>query len=516
MSGPRCSAAASVPLVLAVVLSLAPPAGAAPSGCLPDDTWVNGILDDATPGGPVGRNGQATVWSGSEMIVWGGRSQNVNLVTGERYDPLLDAWTPMSTVGAPSGGAAVWSGSEMIVWGGSTPPRGGRYDPVLDGWNEVATEGAPGAGTFLAVWTGEEMIVWGATGTLGNLTNVGGRYDPAADTWSAISLVDAPPARLGATAVWTGEELIVWGGYSALDVADFTNTGASYDPESDSWTPTATAGAPTARRFHTAVWTGHRMIVWGGDAGPFSLADGRSYDPGQNAWSPISSTLPVQPPFDRRHAHTAVWTGAEMVVWGGTNAWSILLGNGMRYNPGTNSWAAVSQTDAPSARLGHAAVWTGDRMLVWGGQNGPIGTGGGYVVDVDHDGSCPDNCPLEHNPDQADADGDLHGDACDNCPTLANPEQTRLVFAEPILAAGRDGFGWSAPSDVDFVRGDLDQVDVYGTFDGGTLTGASSLDTSEDLPAVEAGIYYLLRYTAGCGSWQSSPGAEPARDGALP
>ena len=33
----------------------------------------------------------------------------------------------------------------------------------------------------------------------------------------------------------------------------------------DSWTPTSTYGAPVARNRHTAVWTGTRMIVWGGN-----------------------------------------------------------------------------------------------------------------------------------------------------------------------------------------------------------------------------------------------------------
>ena len=30
------------------------------------------------------------------------------------------------------------------------------------------------------------------------------------------------------------------------------------------WHATSTIGAPTGRYLHTAVWTGSRMIVWGG------------------------------------------------------------------------------------------------------------------------------------------------------------------------------------------------------------------------------------------------------------
>ncbi|GEM_PF-4757158 len=33
------------------------------------------------------------------------------------------------------------------------------------------------------------------------------------------------------------------------------------------WTPTTTVNAPTARAQHMAVWTGAKLIVWGGGNG---------------------------------------------------------------------------------------------------------------------------------------------------------------------------------------------------------------------------------------------------------
>src|SRR4029077_8812642 len=52
---------------------------------------------------------------------------------------------------------------------------------------------------------------------------------------------------------------------------------------------------------------------------------------------------------------------------------------GGKYNPGTDSWAATSSTNTPSAREYHTAVWTGSEMIVWGGQGeqGNLNTGGG-------------------------------------------------------------------------------------------------------------------------------------------
>ena len=65
--------------------------------------------------------------------------------------------------------------------------------------------------------------------------------------------------------------------------------------------------------------------------------------------------------------HTAVWTGSEMIVWGGYDGIS-LLNTGGRYNPSTDSWTATSTTNAPAARADHTAVWTGSEMIVWGGR----------------------------------------------------------------------------------------------------------------------------------------------------
>jgi hypothetical protein len=59
--------------------------------------------------------------------------------------------------------------------------------------------------------------------------------------------------------VWTGSRMIVWGGYNGY------GTGGIYDPATDSWAPVSTTGAPSGRVYHTAVWTGSRMIVWGGE-----------------------------------------------------------------------------------------------------------------------------------------------------------------------------------------------------------------------------------------------------------
>src|SRR5206468_8553594 len=71
------------------------------------------------------------------------------------------------------------------------------------------------------------------------------------DTWRATSTTNAPSARWFHTAVWTGGEMIVWGG---ADNNSFLNTGGRYNPSTDSWTATTTVNAPSARELPAVVW----------------------------------------------------------------------------------------------------------------------------------------------------------------------------------------------------------------------------------------------------------------------
>src|SRR6266403_430027 len=141
----------------------------------------------------------------------------------------------------------------------------------------------------------------------------------------------------------------------------------------DTWTATNTSNAPAGRALHTAVWTGSEMIVWGGGSTNGYLNTGARYNPGTDSWTATSSTNAPS----ARYVHTAVWIGSEMIVWGGAGPND--LNTGGRYNPGTDSWTATNTNNAPSARYVHTAVWIGSEMIVWGGA-GPndLNTGGRY------------------------------------------------------------------------------------------------------------------------------------------
>lgn len=372
---------------------------------------------------PAGRYDHVAVWTGTEMIIWGGQGDTASLGDGARYHPALHAWTQISTNDAPSPRGqtiAVWTGSEMIVWGGNGDTglvnNGARYHPATDRWTPLPPTDLSPRRAHCAVWTGRYLLVWGGVGSGGDL-NDGRRYDLASNTWSPISSANAPSRRGFANAVWTGTEMIIWGGFDEASGA-MLNSGGRYDPIEDRWIPTSLVEAPSPRWYSTAVWNGRAMWVWGGSIDPLSqvgLNDGKSYDPLTDSW-----TLLPESPLRGRTTHTAVWTGQEMLVWGGrigndraddgarypvlksssqdissgstrtdhTALWTGTsaglrqemliwggrdaarsLGDGLRYHAETDSWLPLAVTEAPAPRHGHSAVWTGDKMIVWGGQN---------------------------------------------------------------------------------------------------------------------------------------------------
>ena len=347
------------------------------------DAWTTTFADYNLP---TPRYYHVAIWTGAEMIVWGGYGSDHQFDTGSRYNPTTNSWTatpfgPAARVFFPS----VWTGTEMIVWGGlgygGDLATGSRYNPTSNLWTTTSTTGAPAAREYhTAVWTGTEMIVWGGWSDIGGGdVNSGGRYSPGSNTWTATSTgANVPPARDELSSVWTGSEMIVWGGDNYYGSADHAvDTGGRYSPSSDSWT-TVSVGSnhPSPRWKNTAVWTGNEMVIWGGWDGSIDLNSGARYNPGTDAWTATSQGSGVPSP---RQYHSGVWTGSDMIVWGGGGA--DLYSDGARYNPALDAWTPVSTSGAPGERYVHSAVWTGSEMIVWGGADWwYLGDGARYCV----------------------------------------------------------------------------------------------------------------------------------------
>jgi N-acetylneuraminic acid mutarotase len=293
----------------------------------------------------------------------------VGVVTPGTIDvaPVLEAWRE-DTVTADSSPPL---GSPVVSFDVASGGAGNFIDVDVTALVRDWASGAMANHGLALASSGPANVLFGTRSTQapeleiagGDTTPIGnGRVDAgiSAGTWVATTVNGAPVPRYDHTAVWTGSRMIVWGGFGD---SGRLGTGGRYDPVTDSWTPTTTFNAPAARNNHTAVWTGSRMVVWGGWVSNVGWNTGGQYDPVIDSWTP---TTTVGAPSGR-YDHTAVWTGSRMIVWGGTDGWDEELKTGAVYDPATNSWAPVPTTGAPDARSGHTAVWTGSRMIVWGG-----------------------------------------------------------------------------------------------------------------------------------------------------
>src|SRR5262249_14104351 len=96
-------------------------------------------------------------------------------------------------------------------------------------------------------------------------------------------------------------------------------------PSTDSWAAVSSSGAPSPRAMHTAVWTGAEMLVWGGYDGAY-LGSGGRYDPAYDSWRGTNGDATAPAP---RGAHAAAWTANGMIVWGGLHP--QYLSTGARY-----------------------------------------------------------------------------------------------------------------------------------------------------------------------------------------
>ncbi|ANM28382.1 hypothetical protein ABI59_00190 [Acidobacteria bacterium Mor1] len=465
--------------------------------------WTPTFHSDAPPP----RAEHTAVWTGSEMILHGGES--IGATTSYRYDPALNSWNTIAASSLSTNlelHTAVWSGTEMIVWGGfsSLPAPAERYNPTSDSWTPVSTVGAPvSRSRHTAAWTGSEMIVWG--GTSGDSS--GGRYDPVSDSWTTMSEVSAPGLRNHPVSAFDGSRFIVWGGYSG---STMLGDGGRYDLATDSWTPTSSTGAPQARQRHTAVWSGSEMIVWGGSPGTANsgLDTGGRYDPVADSWTP-TSTVGAPP---KRGRHVAVWTGSEMIVWGGRD--STQVNSGGRYDPATDSWSLTSDVRAPQRRDFHTGVWSGSELLVFGGKifnRTPIGarycaaacTATDWFGDGDSDGfgdasDVVSACTAP--PGYVAASGD-----CDdgNGDVWAVPGETESLVLSHDPLGGVTTIGWNAPGAAggNVTLYDLLRSGDPADFDSGVCfeNGDSDLTANDaTVPPAGSAFHYLSRAVNAC------------------
>src|SRR5690349_12279173 len=138
---------------------------------------------------------------------------------------------------------------------------------------------------------------------------------------------------------------------AALMVAATLSCGAgkSEPPETGSW-KLMSPGPVFASLVPEYVWTGTEMVVWGQLPGlcdpsappPCIGATGARYNPSTDRWTSISLMGLSSDFFRGRTGAVGIWTGKEVLVWGGNCPESVVCGGGAAYDPAQDHWRTMS------------------------------------------------------------------------------------------------------------------------------------------------------------------------------
>lgn len=211
----------------------------------------------------------------------------------------------------------MWTGDELVVWGGSLTRfederydgRGAAYDPDADSWRRLRRGPLPAGYDALGAWTGEEVVVM--VSPMGTEPDDypkfahAAAYDPRSDRWRRLP---RPPfvTNVSAPTPYLDGRLFLLSLNGEVDGGEVNRYGRSYktggilDVRNERWLEHSD---PPARPNQT--WA---QVAMDDEV----VIDGLAYDPEEDSWR-VLPELPLEP----REFPVTVWTGTELVVWGG-------------------------------------------------------------------------------------------------------------------------------------------------------------------------------------------------------
>src|SRR6266704_986491 len=231
------------------------------------------------------------------------------------------------------------------------------------------------------VWDSQDdlLLVFGGIDDQGNLLNDLWSYNPATQTWKELNAStgtvgschngNVPAPRMNAAMVWDSvdQQILLYGGLGADN--HYLGVLWAYSPGAGTWTPISCSGSPPGLRSSNAVWTGSQMLLLGGANAFGLLSDFWSYTSsnGAGTWQKLTDS-----PMGQREFQTMVWdsTDNQLYVFGGLDV------NGQQqkdfYVFSANAgWTQIApqSTNNPPPRQQGMAVWDSkDKiMLLFGG-----------------------------------------------------------------------------------------------------------------------------------------------------
>jgi hypothetical protein len=313
--------------------------------------------------------------------------------------------SPLSPRTAP---AAVWTGDEVVIWGGvgadgSPVADGAAWNPDTDTWRVLPPSPSPApiaGGVTRAVWTGEWVVL--ATQSLDGVAFA--VYDPVADRWGdGNGSMTAPQLEsFGMAAV--GDSALVWGGPD-------TSGPVAWWIRPDPFGMVAVGGGGTATSAAQGTWVDGELITWlGGDEAAELSALSASVPPTESlpsssVWRPIATDVPVpvgpavaigrtlvvldcleaEPCTEHNvdldtGAVTSERTPLTSVVRLEAHGSAVLAVANAPYllavRDATGTWSQVGPVESVSCCA--AVVLDDDELVVWGGRVGGVASAAGW------------------------------------------------------------------------------------------------------------------------------------------
>lgn len=358
-------------------------------------------------GSPVlSRTGFASVWTGRQVLLWGGEVDNGAFADGASYDPAANSWQPIprAPIAGRSGAAAVWTGTRLFVWGGGagsiTYQDGALYDPATRTWRHLPPAPLAARSGAQALWNGRQVVVLGGgTQTPEGALHQVAAYDPAAGGWTSLPAIGQRPEDSGSTststiyrvsAIQAGDQLFAWVGWLTQHTnPDGSGSGSGpvdvlrYDPGAAGWVRVPPGGPELRQVVGPLLWTGQEVIIPATD--PFcpglpcppplaSSLRGSRFDPRGNGWRVIDHG-PADTPDG-----PAVWTGAALLRLGAVFDPGFGAGPpfGAAWDPAAQRWYRIP--DAPTRADPAVTVWAGDKLVVLGMSSSRLGHAPAPVV----------------------------------------------------------------------------------------------------------------------------------------
>lgn len=332
----------------------------------------------------------ATLLQNGNVLVVGGYGAGLMLSSCELYDPATGTWTVTGKLNKlrQRHTATLLKNGRVLVVGGSEPVKGKYdgtaelYDPASGTWSLTGNLKVGRIHhTATLLLDGRVLVTAGHSGE--TPLSSAELYDPGSGTWKQAA--DLKEDRMNAAAILLPDgKVLVTGGAGRSG----TSGTELFDPDKNSWKKTASMSIN--RWFHTAtLLTSGKVLVEEGAGYPFSQdrtnrSSAEIYDPVADKWTRTGRV------GTDRHSHTAtLLPNGNVLIAGGDlfgDKGGIYPGGGRLvstelYDPGTGTWSAWSNMNAPRA-LHTATLLANRKLLVVGGISKDIALSSVEVVDV--------------------------------------------------------------------------------------------------------------------------------------